>query len=432
VLITGGTGGLGVLLARHLAAERGVRHMLLVSRRGPEAEGANELCVSLRELGCKAQIVACDVTDRQALSKLLENIDSKHPLTAIIHAAGVRDDGLITSLDRERLEGVLAPKVDAAIHLHELTEHLELSDFVLFSSIAATLGSPGQASYAAANSFLDALAAHRRARGMPATALAFGLWATPTGMTGGLSEADRGRLEQLGMFPLSTEEGLEAIDLVRDIDESLLFPVRLNLGVLRANARIGVLPAVMRDLAGSVARRAAPPAGSLVRVLANVPDTEWDAVTLELVLGRVATVLGYSAGEMIDADRSFKELGFDSLGAVELRNRLSQATGLRLSSTLIFDFPTPAAVAKYLRLQVADIRTTRPAIDQELDRLDAMLASIATENSERERIGARLRVLMVRLAGDGRANDNTDASERIQSATADEIYHLLDERLGKS
>ncbi len=215
VLITGGTGGLGGLLARHLVAEHGVRHLLLVSRRGGEAEGAGELEAALSELGCEARFAACDVTEREALARLLASIPSEHPLTAVIHAAGVLDDGVISSLDGERLQRVMAPKVDAALHLHELTEHLELSEFLLFSSVSATLGAPGQGNYSAANAFLDALAAHRRARGLPGKSLAWGAWAVATAMAGDLSEIDRGRWARLGVTALSQERGLELVDLAR-------------------------------------------------------------------------------------------------------------------------------------------------------------------------------------------------------------------------
>ncbi len=352
VLITGGTGGLGALVARHLAAEHGVRHLLLISRRGKHAEGAEQLQASLLELGCEVSIVACDVTDREALARLIESVPPEFPLTAVIHAAGVLDDGVISSLDGERLRRVMAPKVDAAIYLHELTEHLELSEFLLFSSISSTLGAQGQGNYSAANAFLDGLAAHRRARGLPGRSLAWGAWAATTAMTDGLSEADRGRWARMGITALSDEQGLELLDAALGVDEPLLLPVGLDVGALRVQARSGALPALMRGLVLASAPRVSDAQSSLARRLEGAAHRERDAIVRELVLSHTAAVLGHTSGEAIDAARAFKELGFDSLGAVELRNRLGEATGLRLSSTLIFDHPTPAGVAEFLRSKV--------------------------------------------------------------------------------
>ena len=246
VLITGGTGGLGAVFARHLAETRGVRRLLLVSRRGPAADGAGELVAELEAFGCEVRVVACDVADRERLARLLGSLE--RPLTAVVHAAGVLDDGLVESLTAERLERVMRPKVDAALHLHELTAGMELSAFVLFSSVAALIGSPGQANYAAANAALDALAARRRSEGLPATSLAWGLWASTAGIAGELDENELARLERMGTEPLSTEFGLELFDEAQGLDEALLVPVRLDLGVLRGQARAGMLPALLRGL----------------------------------------------------------------------------------------------------------------------------------------------------------------------------------------
>ena len=351
ILITGGTGGLGALLAVHLARQ-GAKHLLLLSRSGPQAEGAQELMASLAELGCRAQIAACDATDRKALSELIDAIPSEHPLTAVIHAAGVLDDGVVSSLNGERLARVMAPKVNAAINLHELTKDKGLTEFILFSSAAAALGSPGQGNYAAANAFLDVLAQHRRAQGLPGTCLAWGEWETATGMTASLSEGDRARLARAGGVSLSSEQGLELFDLARNSTQPLLLPVRLDMGVLRAQAKAGMLPAILRGLIRTPTRGVSDAQGSLARKLASVPESEWDAVTQELVLDHVAAVLGHASADAVDPQRAFKELGFDSLGAVELRNRLAQATGLKLPSTLVFDHPTAVAVAGLLRSRV--------------------------------------------------------------------------------
>jgi acyl transferase domain-containing protein/acyl carrier protein len=352
VLITGGTGGLGAALARDLVSRHNARRLLLVSRSGLAAEGAQELRGELAELGCDVRIAACDVTRAEQLQELIAAIPADHPLTAVIHAAGVLDDGVIESLDGERLARVMAPKVDAAIHLHEWTARLGVSEFLCFSSAAATLGSPGQGNYAAANAFLDALVQHRRARGLPGISLAFGAWERATGMTGALSDADRGRLARLGIRPLADAHGLELIDLARTANLPLLLPMRIDAAALEAQARAGSLPALMRGLVSAPSPAAADAPGSLAGRLAGTPQAEWDAVVLEVVRGHVAAVLGHESPTAIHPRRPFKELGFDSLGAIELRNQLNQATGVKLPATLIFDHPTPAAVAQYLRHRV--------------------------------------------------------------------------------
>ncbi|HEX8051915.1 MAG TPA: SDR family NAD(P)-dependent oxidoreductase, partial [Thermoleophilaceae bacterium] len=360
VLITGGTGGLGALVARHLAAEHGARRLLLTSRRGLEAEGARDLVAALAELGCEAQVAACDVADRAQLADLLAAIPAEHPLTAVVHAAGVLDDGVIDSLDGERLRQVMAPKVDGALNLHELTEDARLSQFVLFSSVASILGTPGQGNYAAANSFLDGLAHHRRAEGLPATALAWGAWERVGGMVGGLSEADRMRGERLGITGLSDELGLTLLDTARGAAQPLLVPVALDSGALRAQAKAGLLPPVLQGLVRTPVRRSSEATGSLATRLAAAPEAEWPAIVLDLVQSHVGAVLGHGSGDAIDPGRAFKELGFDSLSAVELRNRLIQATGLKLPTTLIFDHASPAAVAEFLRSKVAGADRPKP------------------------------------------------------------------------
>jgi acyl transferase domain-containing protein/acyl carrier protein len=428
VLITGGTGGLGAVLALHLAANEGVGHMLLVSRRGAEAEGASELRESLAQLGCEARIAACDAADRQALATLLASIPAAHPLTAVIHAAGVRDDGVITSLDSERMDRVLAAKVDGAIHLHELTEHLDLREFVLFSSIAATLGSPGQGNYAAANAALDALAVRRRSDGLVGLSLALGAWATPTGMTGTLRESDRGRWQRLGITPFTNEQGLETLELARAANIPFVVAVRLDAGALRAQSRAAGLPAVMSSLVSVRGSGVPERTGSLARALAGVPRSQWDTIVLKLVLSHVRAVLGHGASDTVDSARSFKELGFDSLAAVELRNVLSDVAGEPLPATLVFDYPTPVVLAGYLRSRATGAQPAR--LDQELDRLEALIASGAAENGERERIGSRLQALVARLAVGGHADARNASANEIQEATPDELYAMIDERLG--
>ncbi|MGW5450306.1 type I polyketide synthase, partial [Streptomyces asiaticus] len=356
VLITGASGTLGALFARHLAAERGVRHLLLISRRGDQAPGAAELTTELAQLGAEAHWSACDVADRDALAATLATIPPEHPLTAVVHTAGVLDDGVIGSLTPERMAHVMRPKVDAAWNLHELTRDLDLTAFVLFSSAAGVFGGPGQGNYAAANAFLDALAQHRRAHGLPGTSLAWGLWADSSGMTGELDEADVSRMSRGGVVALSATEGLELFDAAYRTDEALLVPVRLDLAAMRAEAAsTGVVAPLLRGLVRVPARRAAEGAaasGALARRLAGLDEAEQLDALLELVRTQVAAVLGHDSLDTVEPHRSFRELGFDSLTAVELRNALGAVSELRLPATLVFDYPTPAVLAEFLRAEV--------------------------------------------------------------------------------
>jgi acyl transferase domain-containing protein/NADPH:quinone reductase-like Zn-dependent oxidoreductase/acyl carrier protein len=352
VLITGGTGGLGGLLARHLVAEHGVRSLVLASRRGPEAEGARELRADLEAIGARVRVAACDMSERGEVKGLLALVPEEHPLDAVVHAAGVLDDGVVESLTLEQVERVLAPKVDGAWHLHELTKDFDLSAFVLFSSAAGTFGGSGQSNYAAANAFLDALAAQRRAQGLPATSMAWGLWAMASGMTGHLGEQDRTRIARAGVGVLSSQQGLELFDAARVSDEALVLPVRLDIAALRSQARTGVLPALLRGLIRAPIRRVAAAGGSLTRRLAGIPVEERERIVLDLVRSEAAIVLGHASAQAIDEQRAFKDLGFDSLAAVELRNRLNAATGLHLPTTILFDHPTPTTLTRHLLNEV--------------------------------------------------------------------------------
>ncbi|MBD3011353.1 type I polyketide synthase, partial [Streptomyces sp. 5-10] len=361
VLLTGASGTLGTLFARHLVTDRGVRHLLLVSRRGANAPGAAELTTELAELGAEAHWAACDVADRDALAATLATVPAEHPLTAVVHTAGILDDGVIASLTPDRLTTVLRPKADAAWNLHELTQDADLSAFILFSSAAGVFGGAGQGNYAAANAFLDALAQHRRAGGLPATSLAWGLWA-PSGESGGmagdLDEAELARLQRGGIAAITAGQGRELFDLAIATDDALLVPMPLDLAALRAQASAGMLPPLFRGLVRVPPRRAAQAAaaaarsGALAQQLAGAAsDAEAEAIVLGLVRTQVAAVLGYAGPEAVEPQRAFSEVGFDSLTAVELRNRLTAVSGVRLPATLIFDYPTPAALAAYLRAE---------------------------------------------------------------------------------
>ncbi|MBP8538091.1 type I polyketide synthase, partial [Streptomyces sp. MK37H] len=361
VLVTGASGTLGALFARHLVAERGVRHLLLVSRRGDQAPGAVELTAELAELGAEARWAACDVADRDALAEVLAGIPVEHPLTGVVHTAGVLDDGVIGSLTPERLERVLRPKVDAAWNLHELTRELDLSAFVLFSSAAGVFGAAGQGNYAAANAYLDALAQHRTALGLPGTSLAWGLWAAESGgMAGELDQADVSRMSRGGVAALATDEGKELFDAAGRAGEALLVPVRLDLAAARAEAAsTGVVAPLMSGLVRVPARRTAEGSagtGALAQRLARLNAAEQLETLLELVRTQVAAVLGYATADSVDPDRAFRDLGFDSLTAVELRNRMNAVTGMRLPATLVFDYPTSLVLAEHLRDELAGTR----------------------------------------------------------------------------
>ncbi|MFC7310261.1 SDR family NAD(P)-dependent oxidoreductase, partial [Streptomyces monticola] len=355
VLVTGGTGGLGALVARHLVAEHGIRRLVLTSRRGPDAPGAAELRSELAESGADVTLAACDVSDKQALKALIETIPAEHPLTGVVHAAAAVDSGLAGTLTPEQFDKVLRPKADAAWHLHELEAELGLDyrAFVLFSSAGGLVLAAGQANYAAANVFLDALAHHRKAAGRAATALAFGMWAVDTGLGGPLADSDLDRMTRLGMPALEVADGLALFDAALTCGAHQVAPVRIDKAALRS--RTDEPPALLRDLARGPARRTAKAAataggqGTFEQRLAGLSDGERDRALLDLVRQEVASVLGHSGIEAVGPDRAFKELGFDSLAAVELRNNLNAVTGQKLPATLVFDHPSARAVAALIK-----------------------------------------------------------------------------------
>ncbi|MGA5819073.1 SDR family NAD(P)-dependent oxidoreductase [Kitasatospora sp. NPDC094028] len=438
VLITGGTGGLGALFAKHLVERRGARHLLLVSRRGPAAEGVDKLVAELEERGAEARVAACDVTDRDQLAALLGSLE--RPLTAVVHAAGVLDDGVVESLTTEQVARVMRPKVDAAWNLHELTAGTELAAFVLFSSAAAQLGNPGQANYAAANAALDALAATRRAAGLPATSLAWGLWADATGMTGELDEADLARMERTGIGALSADLGLELFDESLRLDAALLVPIQLDLAALRVQARAGMLPALLRGLVRTPARRRESTGGSLAQRLAGVAEADQEQVVLDVVLAQVASVLGHASGAAIEPGRAFKDLGFDSLAAVELRNRLSQVAGLRLPATLVFDHPTPVEAARLILSLVGGtggVEQPSP-LEQELQRLEALLIAVSGHEKQIASAEPRLRSLSNRLrallstTGAEDADDDDTFEDDLDFASDSDMFDLIDKELGSA
>jgi NAD(P)-dependent dehydrogenase (short-subunit alcohol dehydrogenase family)/acyl carrier protein len=422
VLITGATGGLGALVARHLVDEHGVRHLLLASRSGPNAEGAAELGEELRELGAEVEIAACDVSERGQLEALLGSIPSERPLGAVIHAAGVLDDGLVESMGAEQVGRVFAPKADAAWHLHELTAEMDLSAFVLFSSAAGVLGAPGQANYAAANSFLDALAAMRRV----AISIAWGPWGQESAMTAQLSEADLARIQRGGLEPLTDEAGLALFDqaLAFEAPDALAFG--FDRARLRSQASAGMLPAILSGLVRAPLRRRRAAGPSFSSRLAGLGVEERKAFVLALVLDEVARVLGHGSGEDIEPGQAFKDLGFDSLAAVELLNRLNAATGLRLPATAVFDYPNPAELAEQI-LVAAGLDDpgegrSQGALGSVFDRLESALARIES-NDQRESAAARLRELLAGVDG--------EQGRDLSAATDEEMFDLLDRKLGQ-
>ncbi|MGW2329880.1 SDR family NAD(P)-dependent oxidoreductase [Streptomyces sp. NPDC001700] len=431
VLITGGTSGLGALVARHLVTTHGVRRLVLTSRRGESAPGAAELRAELTAHGAHVAMEACDVADRAALAGVLD----RHPVDAVVHAAGVVDNGLVRDMTPERLHTVLRPKVDGAWNLHELTADRDLTAFVLFSSLAGLVLAAGQGNYAAANVFLDALARHRHHAGLPVTSLAYGLWEADTGL-GELAEADRKRMLRMGLPALSQDEGLALLDDALRTREPALAPFRLDVAALRARPA-DRLPGMLRGLVPTPRRRAGSPgaagrgdggAGLRRRLAALTDDAERDGLLLDLVRTQVAAVLGHDGADAIRADRAFKDLGFDSLTAVELRNGLRAATGLKLPATLVFDHPTPAEVADELREQLSGGQETAASpLEAELARLEAALASAKPDGEAYGRVADRLRALTAGWLEAHRPDEGEETD--LAALSADELFDVLDDEL---
>ncbi|WP_433511948.1 SDR family NAD(P)-dependent oxidoreductase [Nonomuraea sp. CA-143628] len=439
VLVTGGTGSLGALVAHRLVERHGAKDLLLASRRGPEASG--DLVARLEALGARVTVAACDVSDRDSLAALLSEVPAERPLVAVVHAAGVLDDATVEGLSAQRLDSVFAPKSDAAWYLHELVPEVPL---VTFSSVAGVIGNSGQANYAAANVFLDVLAAHRRGLGLPSVSVAWGLWETAdSGMTGALSAADTARLARSGIAPLTAEQGLELFDSAITAPAELVVAARWDTAGLRARAEAGELPPVLRGLVRTARRTAAAAnatsastragAAGMAERLAKMAEAEARVHLADMVRSHVAAVLAHGSAVNVDMDRAFNELGFDSLTAVELRNRLNSDTGLRLPATLVFDHPTVTALAEYL------FRTLAPAAPSPEDtlrgaveRVESMLTSahgdaeairgklVAIAQSAVTRFGAGL---MTRFGA-----GSNGAAEKIDSASDEEIFALIDDQ----
>jgi polyketide synthase 7 len=443
VVITGGTGMAGSAVAAHLVARYGVAHVVLVSRSGADAEGVAELVGRLEEAGAQVSVVACDVADRGAVAALIAQLPARYPLKGVFHAVGVLDDGLIASLTPQRVDAVLRAKVDGAWNLHELTQDLDLSAFVMFSSMAGIVGAPGQGNYAAANSFLDGLAAYRRAHGLAGLSVAWGLWEQASGMTRHLADRDKARMSRVGLTPLSTPRALQLFDDAMLADRPVLVAARIDAAGLSAS---GVVPPLLRELVARPGRRLVADTDSAVSMsglaarLQGLSPEQRHSLLVELVCTNAATVLGRSSAD-IGADVAFQDLGFDSLTAVELRNRLKTATGLTLSPALIFDYPTPTALAEHVDGQLSSTTIATGTPNGEPDRL-ARFNDIARElqtlvnqpdwtPDDKTHFSDRIQTILTDLTT---APPDLDQAltfdDDITTATESQLFAILDEDLG--
>lgn len=412
VLITGGTGVIGGRVARHLVAGHGARHLVLTSRSGAAAEGVEELTAELTAAGARVTVTACDVSDRDELSRVLAAIPAAHPLGAVVHVAATISDATLPSLTPEHLDAVLPAKADGARHLHELTASLDLSMFVLFSSAAGAFGSPGQANYAAANSYVDALARHRYHRGLPATALAWGWWAETTANTGTLDDKDRNRLTRMGITPISTAAAMRMLDAALHTGRPYLVPIGMNLGLLRTAAAVTELPPLFRALLHTrprVTQQVGDP-GQLAKRLAGLDAQQQHAVVVEMVRTPISMVLGYASPADIPPDREFTEMGIDSLSSIELGTHLRALTGLKVPNSAIFQYPTANLLARHLLDQLAPEETElADPIVAEVEMLLSRLAAIHTDGTVPGELIERLSASVHRL-GNGHTTGNGTAA----------------------
>jgi NAD(P)-dependent dehydrogenase (short-subunit alcohol dehydrogenase family)/acyl carrier protein len=424
VLVTGGTGALGTHTARWLVAE-GAERVILLSRRGPTAPGADELRA---ELGDRVVIVACDVTDRDALAHVVD----EYPPNAVVHAAGIVDDGVLETLTPQRVSAVVAAKVTSARLLDELTADRDLDAFVVFSSIAGTLGAAGQGGYAAANAMLDAVVKGRRSRGLRATSVAWGPWAGP-GMAA--QSVVAGKLRRQGLRPLAPDVALAALAaavgnddtavVVAGIDWSRFAP---GFAAARPTHLFDELPDAMRALGAVQARTVGAPTVSL----ADLPVAERERAALMMVREQVAAVLGHRDTATVEPGRAFRDLGFDSLTGIELRNLVSAATGLSLPSTLVFDYTNPAALAAHLATAVGGRSGGDEPVLAEFDRLAATLTALPASELTATRITARLQALVAELTERLSGSGGQTVTDKLRSATSDELFDFIDNELGVS
>ncbi|MFF3847898.1 SDR family NAD(P)-dependent oxidoreductase [Streptomyces sp. NPDC002328] len=440
VLISGGTGDLGRRTARHLVTRHRVRHLVLTSRQGPAAPGAAELTAELTAAGAASvRVVACDAADREQVLAAVAEAGRDHPLTGVVHLAAVLDDGAVDNQSAERFARVLAPKLNGAWHLHEATRHLDLAAFVLFSSAAGTIGSPGQGGYGAANAFLDALAAHRRRRGLPATSLAWGLWAQEGGMTGRLGDAELARMRRQGALAMTPQEGLALLDAALERPEAHLVPAKLDPDRLQPADDDDAPPALLRLLARPKPKRAGRPGrqpSALRDRLAALPDEERAAALRTFVRQEVRAVLGLPESAEVPPDKPMREFGWDSLMAVELKNRIARHTRIAVPSTLAFDYPTPGAIAAFLHTRLTPDEPVREEAPPQ-DPAHAAQWALARISAEQLRHSGLLDRLLELArpqprAADGAAADGgaTAALQAAEDLTAEEMDRALDAVLG--
>ncbi|QLL09756.1 type I polyketide synthase [Mycobacterium vicinigordonae] len=430
VLITGGTGMAGAALARHLVSRHRVPHVLLVSRAGEHAQGISELTLELRKAGAQVSVAAADVADRDTVADVLTRIPKSFPLKAVIHAAGVLDDGLIESLTPDRMDKVLRAKVDGAWNLHELTQKLQLSAFVVFSSMAGILGTPGQGNYAAANGFLDALVTRRRSAGLPGVSIAWGLWAEASAMTRHLSERDKARMGRAGLAELETEQAMALFDAALAADPGVVIATRFDAASLSED-----VPPLLGELVRRPARRAVSSGESgfattgLVARLRALDAEQRHRELVEVVCSNAATVLGRSSMADINAQGAFRDLGFDSLTAVELRNRLKTATGLTLSPTLIFDYPSPTALAEHLGVRLSASADRADPVVQFNDiarQLETLIIRADWTPEQKAQLSNRLAAVQAELVGVSERLVDDD----LAAASESQLFAILDEELG--
>ncbi|WP_040684602.1 SDR family NAD(P)-dependent oxidoreductase, partial [Nocardiopsis halotolerans] len=425
VLVTGGTGALGAHTARWLA-RRGADHLLLVSRRGAAAPGAAELEAELRAAGARVTFAACDVADRSALAEVLEAVPEEHPLRAVVHTAASLDDGAIDALTPDQVVRALGAKADGAVHLHDLTRDLDLSAFVLFSSVSAVFGVTGQGNYAPGNAFCEAFAHHRRALGLPATSVAWGAWSG-----GGMAEDESvaALLSRHGLPGMDPEDAVTAFGQALDRDLTALAIADVDWPRFRTAFTANRPSPLIGDLGLAGTAEAAGPgdaaAGGLEARLSGLGRAERRRALTDHVCEHVAAILGYPSGDVLDVDRGLKDLGMDSVAAVELRNRLSTLTGLRLPSGLAFSHPTCAALAHHLEERL--FGDTEQIVMTRIDGIEAALAEHEGTDLDREAVARRLRGLLDRLSP--RGSDAESQDQDLESASREELFAFIDDAL---
>ncbi|MEV6136026.1 type I polyketide synthase [Nocardia sp. NPDC051990] len=402
VLITGGTGTIGAIIARHLVNAYGAKHVLLTSRSGSRAAGVEELIAELAAAGAQVTVATCDAGDRDALAGVLDSIPAQHPLGGVVHLAAALADATFAALTPEHLDVVLPAKAYGAWHLHELTQHLDLSMFVLFSSAAGTFGSAGQANYGAANVFADSLARHRYHRGLAATSMAWGWWAEDTSNTGGMDEKDRARLTRMGVTPMPTKEALDLFDAALRTGRPYVLPVGMDLSLLRVAAQVTELPPFFRALLHTRPRATQQMSDSsqLAKRLAGLSPTEQHEVIVDLLRTPISMVLGYNSPDAVLPDREFTEMGVDSLSSIELGAHLRAITGVKLANSVIFQYPTVNLLARHVLDQVTpqDTELADPIV-AEVEMLLERLAAIHGETQMPGELLARLSGAVGRLGG---------------------------------